>query len=95
MDNHLNKGNTVITIRKQVVTPHGFTVSDAYHRVEDVTIIGKTKMNFSVKVYKDTDKASFASFSFVCAYDLNGGNPLAQAYDHFKSLPEFTNAVDC
>jgi hypothetical protein len=84
-----------MAIKKQVVTPHGFTVADAYHRVEDVTIIGKTKMNFSVKVYKDIDKDSFASFSFVCAYDLNGGNPLQQAYAHLKTLPEFTGAVDC
>lgn len=32
-----------MAIKNQVVTPHGFTVADAYHRVEDATIIGKTK----------------------------------------------------
>jgi hypothetical protein len=84
-----------MAIKKQVVTPHGFTVSDAYHRVEDTTLTGKYKMNFSVKVYKDTDKEPFASSSFVCAYDLNGGNPLAQAYEHLKSLPDFQDAKDC
>ena len=84
-----------MAIKKQVVTPHGFTVSDAYHRVEDVTIIGKDKMNFSVKVYKDTDKESFASFSFVCLYDLAGSNPLQQAYIHLKTREEFAGATDC
>jgi hypothetical protein len=84
-----------MAIKKEVVTPHGFTVVDAYHRVEDVTIIGKTKMNFSVKVYKETDKEAFASSSFVCAYELNGNNPIAQAYEHLKTLPEFAGATDC
>jgi len=84
-----------MAIKKQVVTPHGFTVADAYHRVEDATIIGKTKMNFSVKVYKDTDKEPFAASSFVCNYDLNGGNPLQQAYLHLKTLEEFKTAEDC
>lgn len=84
-----------MAIKKQVVTPHGFTVADAYHRVEDVTIIGKTKMNFSVKVYKETDKEPFAASSFACAYDLEGGNPIAQAYTHLKTLPEFSGAIDC
>lgn len=84
-----------MAIKKQVVTPHGFTVADAYHRVEDATIIGKTKMNFSVKVYKDTDKDSFAASSFVCEYNLNGGNPLQQAYAHLKTLEEFKDAEDC
>jgi hypothetical protein len=84
-----------MAIRKQVVTPYGFTVSDAYHRVEDVTIIGKDKMNFSVKAYKDLDKESFSASSFACAYDLAVSNPLQQAYEHLKTLPEFAVAVDC
>jgi hypothetical protein len=84
-----------MAIKKQVITPHGFTVDDAYHRVDGATIIGKDKMNFSVKVYKDIDKESFASSSFVCAYDLNGGNPLQQAYAHLKTLEEFKDSKDC
>jgi hypothetical protein len=84
-----------MAIRKQVVTPYGFVVADAYHRVEDATIIGKDKMNFSVKVYKDIDKVPFSSNSFVCAYDLAASNPLQQAYEHLKTLPEFAGAVDC
>jgi hypothetical protein len=27
--------------------------------------------------------------------DLQGGNPLEQAYKHIKTLPEFAGAVDC
>ena len=84
-----------MAIKKQVITPHGFTVADAYHRVEDATIIGKTKMNFSLKVYKDSTKEAFQSSSFACAYDLEGGNPIKQAYEHLKTLPEFTGVENC
>lgn len=84
-----------MAIKKQVTTPHGFTVADAYHRVEDATIISKTRMNFSLKVYKDPTKEAFQSASFACAYDLEGGNPIKQAYDHLKTLPDFAGAVDC
>jgi hypothetical protein len=84
-----------MAIKKQVDTVHGFSVNDAYHRVENVTIIGKQKMAFSVKVYKDIEKQAFSEVSFNCAYDLSGSNPIAQAYNHLKTLPEFAGAVDC
>lgn len=84
-----------MAIKKQVVTPHGFSVDDAYHRVENVTITGKTKMNFSLHVYKDPAKEAFSSSSFVCAYDLNGSNPLVQAYEHLKAQEEYKDAKDC
>ena len=29
------------------------------------------------------------------AYDINGENPIKQAYLHLKTLPEFADAVDC
>lgn len=28
-------------------------------------------------------------------YDINGENPIKQAYLHLKTLPEFADAVDC
>jgi hypothetical protein len=27
--------------------------------------------------------------------DLEGGNPLKQAYEHLKTLPDFSGTVDC
>mgnify|MGYP007101623561 CR=1 FL=1 len=30
----------------------------------------------------------------TCDYDLNVDNPIKQAYDHLKTLPEFSGAVD-
>jgi len=84
-----------MAIKKQVETVHGFSVGDAYHRVENVTILAKEKMAFSVKVYKDVEKQAFSEIGFNCAYDLNGSNPIAQAYNHLKTLSEFTGAMDC
>ena len=84
-----------MAIKKQVDTVHGFSVGDAYHRVENVTILGKEKMAFSVKIYKDVEKQAFSEMSFNCTYNLNGNNPIAQAYMHLKTLPDFSSVVDC
>jgi hypothetical protein len=32
---------------------------------------------------------------YVSAYDIDGDNPIAQAYLHLKTLPEFAGATDC
>ena len=36
-----------------------------------------------------------ATKSYQFPLDLNGGNPIKQAYEYLKILPEFTNAIDC
>jgi hypothetical protein len=76
-------------------TETGFTSNDAYHRVENTAIYSKNKMAFVVKIYNDTNKESFDAKTFTCEYDLNGENPIKQAYLHLKTLPEFEGAVDC
>jgi hypothetical protein len=30
-----------------------------------------------------------------CPYDIEGDNPIKQAYEHLKTLPEFEGAIDC
>jgi hypothetical protein len=35
------------------------------------------------------------SISRVFPLDLDGPNPNKQAYEHLKTLPEFSDAVDC
>lgn len=35
------------------------------------------------------------TISRVFALDLDGPNPIKQAYEHLKTLPEFADAVDC
>jgi hypothetical protein len=84
-----------MAITKQAVTPQGFIVEDAYYRVESVTLLGKTRMNFSVMAYKDVEKESFSNNSYVCEYNLLGDNPIKQAYNHLKTLPDFADSIDC
>lgn len=84
-----------MALQKTVNTPHGFEANDAYHRVEG-TQISKDTIKFQVRSYKNnSDLPHFADASFGCAYDIAGDNPIAQAYKHLKTLPEFAGATNC
>jgi hypothetical protein len=49
-----------------------------------------------VRSYKENANVPhFADVSYTCAYDLTGANPIAQAYEHLKTLEDFAGAVDC
>jgi hypothetical protein len=84
-----------MALKKTISTVYGFNVADAYHRIENVTLNGKDKLNFNVRIYTVADKPFFAENVMSCDYDLNGANPIAQAYEYLKTLPEFAGAVDC
>lgn len=84
-----------MALKKTVVTQHGFTAINAYHRVENVNVISKNQINFMVKSYADTEKPAFAESSFSAAYDLDGDNPIKQAYVVLKTQADFADAVDC
>lgn len=84
-----------MALEKTATTPHGFRAVAAYHRVEG-TQVSKDRMTFQVRSYKDNSGLPhFADASFNCAYDIAGSNPIAQAYAHLKTLPEFDGATDC
>jgi hypothetical protein len=85
-----------MALQKTVTTPQGFTATNAYHRVEAIRIAGKTAMQFNVYSHIDGQTIPFfAEYLFDCPYDVNGANPLAQAYEHLKIQPEFAGATDC
>lgn len=85
-----------MALKKTVKTEHGFDAVDAYHRVEGVRLNGKTSMSYQVRSYKDdTGFPAFADATYESAYDMQGNNPVAQAYAHIKALPEFLDAKDC
>lgn len=84
-----------MALKKSVTTVHGLDVVDAYHRVEGLSFESKAKIKFQVRASVDGVKPHFADANYSCAYDLNGENPIKQAYDHLKTLPEFSGAVDC
>lgn len=84
-----------MAIKKTIGTVHGLQAVDAYHRVESLQLRGKAEILFAVRSYADVNKESFQEKFLSCVYSLTGENPIAQAYAHLKTLPEFAGAVDC
>ena len=85
-----------MALSKTVITPQGFEAVSAYHRVESVSVQGKTELVFSLASYKNADQSiSFASKRVVCPYDISAGNVFEQAYLFIKGTQEFSGSVDC
>jgi hypothetical protein len=84
-----------MALKKTITTVHGFEAKDAYHRVEGLRLEGKTGITFHVRSYAAPDTPFFTEQVLTAPYDLNGDNPLAQAYAHLKTLSEFEGAVEC
>ena len=84
-----------MALNKTKISSQGFEVVNAYHRVEGLCLVTNQSMNFYVRTYKDVAFSSFADNSHFCAYDITGENPIKQAYEYLKTLPEFANATDC
>lgn len=82
-----------MALSKTVETPQGFMATNAYHRVEGVSLT-KTQLAFRVRSYVQADKPAFADQDYKCAYDLAGENPIRQAYSYLKTLPQWANAAD-
>lgn len=84
-----------MAIKKTVTTVFGIEVSDAYHRVESLSL-QKSKISYCVRSYKDISGLPFFAEKYITSdYDIAGVNPVAQAYAHIKTLSEFADAVDC
>lgn len=84
-----------MALAKTVSTIHGFEAVNAYHRVEGVSLIGKDQVSFHVRSYMASDKPFFAEQVKTAPYEIDGDNPIKQAYKHLKTLPEFAGATDC
>jgi hypothetical protein len=84
-----------MAIKLTLKTNSGIEVVDAYHRVSSVKILGKKTISFVLTSHKDANQVHFQESAFEAAYDLEGKNPIAQAYLFLKTLPAFTDATDC
>ena len=84
-----------MALKKTTSTVHGLVASDAYHRVEAVSFIGKEQISFYVRSYVQQDKPFFSEQTVSAPYDMDGDNPFKQAYEHLKTMPEFAGAMDC
>lgn len=79
-----------------VITVHGFEAENAYHRVEQIRLVAKDKIEFSVRSYKNAQDnvPAFAESAHACNYDLLGENPIKQAYEYLKTTDVFSSAID-
>lgn len=83
-----------MALQKTVTTAAGLTATNAYHRVEGLRFATKQEVSFLVRSYASTDLPFFAEAVHACTYDIAGDNPIKQAYEHLKTLPEFADATD-
>ena len=84
-----------MALQKNIDTIYGIAVNNAYCRVDNLTISEKTKMTVLVKTYADKTAKEIHIKTFEFEYNLAGENPIKQAYEHLKTLPEFSGAADC
>jgi len=74
----------------------GFIAPNAYIRIQNINLVGKTHMEFAVGFFKTSEtKSSFDYQTWSCSYDVDGANPFAQGYTYLKTLSSFANATDC
>lgn len=83
-----------MALKKDIVIK-GVPVAGAYIRVR-----GFTGNKNGVTAFIDYKASADQEFSFHESHvnfelDLNGGNPVEQAYVFMKTLPEFADAEDC
>jgi len=85
-----------MALKQKIKTEWGIEVENAYSRIENVTLTAKDKITFLVRSYVSNDGVPFFTEKVSgCSYDINGENPIKQAYLNLKTLPEFADAVDC
>ena len=84
-----------MALKKSSSTVFGIDVANAYHRVEGLQLINKEKIKFQVRSSLDGVQPHFGDVQYDCSYDMQSPNPIAQAYAHLKTLPEFAGATDC
>ena len=84
-----------MAFKQTAMSQQGFEAVDAYHRVECVVLEGKDRIAFKLRIYKENQFPFFDEKEFSCQYDLNGDNPIKQAYIFIRKTDEYKNAIDC
>ena len=83
-----------MALKKTIDLPNGISISNAYIRVENVTV-DKLQMTWKLAYYVEPGKPAFQSDMRSGDYNIQGNNPIAQAYISMKTMPEFSDAIDC
>lgn len=82
-------------------TYNGVEIKDAYIKVSSFDG-NKTNLNYKYSVFNTIEaseefpehKSFIAELAAVTSLDLDGPNPVKQAYQHLKTLPSFEGAED-
>ena len=87
-----------MALKKQISLVDNFDilvdVGVSYIRVERVDA-SKVKATAVVSYNNNGADKTFTTKLYDFQPDLTGKNFIAQGYDHLKTLPEFSGAVDC
>tara|TARA_R110000787_G_scaffold228980_1_gene336576 strand:+ start:1483 stop:1737 length:255 start_codon:yes stop_codon:yes gene_type:complete len=83
-----------MALKKTITTAQGLTATNAYHRVESVSLLGKDKISFHLRSYTSTSMPFFQEEHYVADYSLSGSNPIEQAYVYLKALSDWSDAED-
>lgn len=85
-----------MALKKTLNSAFGFTVEDAYIRVENVQFPNKFIVEFDAACYADANQTvAFSRTRHGAEYDIEGENPFKQSYYYLKTLPQLDGAVDC
>jgi hypothetical protein len=84
-----------MALKKTMQTAFGLECVNAYHRVEGLRFDSKDRITFQLRASKDGVLPHFNDVQMSCDYDIEGDNPIRQAYIFLKLQPEFANAEDC
>ena len=86
-----------MALSKQISTNflgQNISFNNAYIKV--VKVNGdKTNITASVDTLTQVNGEQISRIDYIFEHQLNNGNVIAQAYQHLKTLPEFSNAGDC
>lgn len=78
-------------------TKEGFTgtlsAENVYSKVSSLSG-DKSSIFFVLQTFAEKDGVQLRENSYSFSPNLNGNNFIAQAYEHLKTLPEFSGATD-
>lgn len=85
-----------MALRQTTTLRSGLELQNAIHRVREVKLQGSNFITFKLKCFASVDDGkALQQNEYGCPYNINKTNPIAQAYDYVRTLPEFENAIDC
>jgi hypothetical protein len=95
---NFNKTHKTMALQKNIKLTDNFGIEveipNAYIKISKVECT-KNQMNFFIDIKQNSSEIPFLNKVEKLDYDINGVNPIKQAYLYLKTLPEFAGAVDC